>query len=64
MARQKAAGYNQRSRGETLMGRRKAIIGPKLKARHFENQKTEAMLGDRILNRMIRLGLWHFERAA
>jgi hypothetical protein len=37
MAWQKATGYNQRSRGETLMGRWKAVIGPKLKARTFEN---------------------------
>ncbi|WP_162792082.1 transposase, partial [Pseudosulfitobacter sp. DSM 107133] len=35
MAWQKATGYNQRSRGETLMGRWKAVIGPKLKARNF-----------------------------
>jgi hypothetical protein len=41
IAWQKTSGYNQRSRGETLMGRWKAVIGPKLKARSFENQKTE-----------------------
>jgi len=33
MVWQKATGYNQRSRGETLMGRWKTVIGPKLKAR-------------------------------
>jgi hypothetical protein len=32
VAWKKASGYNQRSRGETLMGRWKAVIGPKLKA--------------------------------
>jgi hypothetical protein len=40
MAWQKSSGYNPRSRGETLMGRWKSVIGPKLKARSFENQKT------------------------
>jgi hypothetical protein len=62
MAWQKASGYNQRSRGETLMGRWKGIIGPKLRARAFENQKTEAKIGVRVLNRMTELGRPHFER--
>jgi hypothetical protein len=62
MAWQKASGYNQRSRGETLMGRWKAIVGPKLKARAFENQKTEATIGTRVLNRMTGLGRPSFER--
>jgi hypothetical protein len=48
MAWQTSSGYNQRSRGETLMGRRKAVTVPKLKARSFENQKTEAKIGARI----------------
>lgn len=60
MARQKATGYNKRSRGETLMGRWEAVIGPKLKARTFENQKTE---GVRVLNQMIGLGRPSFERS-
>lgn len=64
MAWQKATGYNQRSRGETLMGRWKAVIGPKLKARTFENQKTEARIGVRVLNRMTGLGRPSFERTA
>ena len=64
MAWQKASGYNQRSRGETLMGRWKAVIGPKLKARAFENQKTEAKIGVRILNRVTELGRPNFERTA
>ncbi|WP_353055711.1 transposase [Epibacterium ulvae] len=64
MARQKATGYNQRSRGETLMGRWKAVIGPKLKARNFENQKTEAKIGFRVLNRMTGPGRPRFERTA
>jgi len=64
MAWQKANGYNQRSRGETLMGRWKAIIGPKLKARTFENQRTEAQIGVRVLNRMTELGRPSFQRTA
>lgn len=62
MAWQKASGYNWRSRGETLMGRWKTVIGPKLKARTFENQKTEVGIGARILNRMTELGRPQFER--
>ena len=46
------------------MGRWKAVIGPKLKARGFENQKTEAKFGVRILNRMTKLGRPRFERTA
>lgn len=64
MAWQKATGYNQRSRGETLMGRWKTVIGPKLKAHNFENQKTEAKIGVRVLNRMTGLGCLSFERTA
>ncbi|WP_027681781.1 IS5 family transposase [Rhizobium leguminosarum] len=52
MAWQKSNGYNKRSRVETQMGRWKAVIGPKLKARHFDNQKTEAKISVRVLNRM------------
>ena len=64
MAWQKTSGYNQRSRIETQMGRWKAVIGPKLKARSFENQKTEAKIGVQILNRMTGLGRPNFERTA
>lgn len=61
---QKSSGYNQRSRVETHIGRWKTVIGPKLKARNFENQKTEAKIGVRILNRMTELGRPKFERTA
>ncbi|MEF3129255.1 IS5/IS1182 family transposase, partial [Rhizobium leguminosarum] len=30
----------------------KTVIGPKLKARNLDNQKTEAKIGVRVLNRM------------
>lgn len=46
------------------MGRWKTVIGPKLKARNFENQKTEAKVGVRVLNRMTGLGRPSFERPA
>lgn len=61
---QKASGYNQRSRIETQMGRWKAVIGPKLKARNFTSQKTEANIGVRVLNRMTALGRPCFARTA
>ena len=64
MAWQKSTGYNKRSRAETQIGRWKAVIGPKLKARHFDNQKTEAKIGGRVLNRMTELGRPEFERLA
>jgi hypothetical protein len=64
MAWQKASGYNHRSRGETLVGRWKTIIGPKVKARNFKNQKTEAKIGAHVLNRMTELCRPHFERTA
>jgi len=46
------------------MGRWKGGIGPNLKARGFENQRTEAQIGVRVLNRMTRLGRPRFERTA
>lgn len=64
MAWQKSSGYNQRSRIEAHIGRWKTVIGPKLKARSFENQKTEAKIGVRVLNRMTELGRPNFERTA
>ncbi len=65
MAWQKSSGYNQRSRGDcSPMGRWKTVIGPKLKARAFENQKTGAGIGVRVLNRMTGPGRPDFERTA
>jgi hypothetical protein len=46
------------------MARWKAVIGPKLKVRSFENQKTEARIGVSILDRMTELGRPNFERTA
>jgi transposase len=64
LAWQKSTGYNQRSRVETQMGRWKAVIGPKLRARNFDNQKTEAKIGVRVLNRMTELGRPEFNRVS
>nr|WP_083906829.1 hypothetical protein [Octadecabacter arcticus] len=64
MAWQKSSGYNQRSRIETQIGRWKVVVGPKLQARNFGNQKTEAKIGVRILNRMTELGRPNFQRTA
>ncbi|WP_245277273.1 hypothetical protein [Rhizobium leguminosarum] len=64
MAWQKSAGYNKRSRAETQMGRWKAVIGPNSRPDIFDNQKTEAKIGVRVLNRMTELGRPKFERVA
>lgn len=43
------------------IGRWKAVIGPKLNSRNFDNQKTEARVGVQVLNRMTELGRARFE---
>ena len=49
-------GYYRRLLVENAMGRFKGIIGSKLRSRNPEAQKTEAMIGCNILNKMVRLG--------
>lgn len=49
-----ASGYHCRSLAETTFFRLKTIFGPKLKNRKFNNQRTEARLRCRILNRFTR----------
>ncbi|MCP4319951.1 MAG: IS5 family transposase [Hyphomicrobiales bacterium] len=61
LAWQSSSGYNQRSRAEAQMGRWKGVIGPKLKARSFENQKTEVRIAVNVLNKMTELGRPEFE---
>ena len=56
-----SSGYNQRSRGEAQIGRWEMVIGPKMRARTFENQKTEAKIGTHILNKMNELCRARFE---
>jgi hypothetical protein len=46
------------------MGRWKTVIGSELKAYTCNNQKTEANIGVRVLNRMTELGRPNFERIA
>ena len=46
------------------MGRWKMVIGPKLKAHSFPNQRTEAKIGIHILNKMTGLGCAKFELIA
>ena len=64
IAWQVSSGYNQRSDGETQMGRWMMVIGRNLKARNFPTQKTEAKIGVNILNKMTELGCAKFEAVA
>lgn len=61
LAWQISSGYNQRSRGETQIGRWTGGIGLKLKARSLENQKTKAMVSVRVFNKMTEVGRPEFE---
>ena len=56
--------YHRRSLAETAMGLYKTIIGPSLKACTFDNQKAEAAIGARCLNRFTALGMPHSIRIA
>ena len=53
---QAATDYGQRVLIETTMGRYKALIGPRLRARGFAAQRTEAATGVAVLNRMLAAG--------
>ena len=55
MAWQKATEYGRRALAETTVGRYKAIIGPKLRARSLPAQQGEAGMAAEVLNRMIRV---------
>src|SRR3712207_272817 len=55
MAWQRATGYGRRSLAETTVGRYKAIIGPRLRARTLSAQQGEAAIAVAALNRMIRV---------
>jgi hypothetical protein len=50
---QQATGYGRRSLAETAVGRYKAIIGPKLRARLLPAQQGEVAMAAAVLNRMI-----------
>ena len=55
MAWRRATDYGRRSLAETAVGRYKAIIGPKLRARGLPAQRGEAGIDVEVLNRMIRV---------
>ena len=56
LAWQIATDYGQRSLVETTTGRYKALIGPRLRARGFAAQQTEAAIGVAVLNQMLAAG--------
>ena len=56
LAWQKATDYGRRSLVETTMGRYKALIGPRLRARGLPAQRAEAAIGVAVLNRMLAAG--------
>ena len=56
LACQPTTGYSQRALIETTMGRYKALIGPRLRARGFAAQRTEAAIGVAVLNQMLAAG--------
>jgi hypothetical protein len=53
---QAATGYGRRVRVETTMGRYKALIGSRLRARGFAGQQAEAAIGVAVINRMLLAG--------
>lgn len=53
---QEACGYGKRALVETTMGRYKAIIGPRLRARDWRGQRSEAAVAVAVLNRMLGAG--------
>jgi len=57
----KEIGYHRRSLAETAMYRMKCCFGAILKNRELENQRVEARLRCKILNRFTHLGLPQFE---
>lgn len=51
------SGYHRRSKAENAMYRYKTIFGSSLWARTLENQRVEARIKSRVLNRMTQLGM-------
>jgi hypothetical protein len=56
MGRQKASGYNKRSRAETAIGRYKQVIGDRLRFRTDGRRATEVGVAVLVLNRMQEFG--------
>jgi len=61
---QEVTGYGRRALVETTMGRYKALIGPRLRARDDAGRRTEAAIGAVVLNRMLAAGCPNSVRAA
>lgn len=53
----RTSGYHRRSLVETSMFRLKQAFGPRLKNKGFDNQKTEARVRCKLLNRFTQLGM-------
>jgi transposase len=53
---QEVTGYGRRALVETTMGRYKALIGTRLRARNDAGRRTEAAVGAVVLNRMLAAG--------
>jgi hypothetical protein len=49
-------GYSRRALVETTMGRYKALIGSRLRARNDAGRRTEAAVGAVVLKRMLAVG--------
>jgi hypothetical protein len=49
------SGYHRRSKSENAFFRWKTILGEKMYAREFENQKTEAAVKAAVLNKFIQI---------
>ena len=56
LAWQVSTDYGRRSLVETTMGRYKVLIGPRLRARGFPAQQTEAAISVAVLNRVLAAG--------
>ena len=52
----KESGYRQQARAENVFFRWKWTLGDRLRAKHIETQRREAMIGCGVLNRMLELG--------
>jgi len=52
----KESGYRQQARAENAFFRSKSMLGDRLRSKHFEAQRREAMIGCGVLNRMFELG--------
>jgi len=61
---QESVGYGKRALVETTMGRYKAIIGPRLRARDGRAQRIEAAVAVAALNRMLSAGRPNYVRTS